>query len=549
MSSSSSAAADSFIGSLISLISKSEIRYEGILVSINPQESTIALHNVRSYGSEGRRKGGPQVPPSGKEYEYILFRGTDIKDLQVKSSPSVHTKPQIHHDPAITQSHNSGNTCTPSSHASSDPVEGEILSYKAVQLDVARQPIPDKFSLYQTGATMSSWASSSAVTNTEAAAFTSPMYSQGFVNASTSQPLGEQQTVHSHPQDHAPTRTGNFSLSSGPLIFPSESEISNYTYLSPSLSSNNSLLPSPSSSVPYNLPAKPTLASSNQELNSMAANNSLLPSSSLSVPYNLPAKPTLASSNQELNSMALISGKAGPSSTPFFPLSSLHYSLSSTSGASNPFAEHPPLLNPEQLISSLPAATSSHHNLYPEPKHMEVLLPSSTDSVAHVMPQASLLHLPTSFQQGQPGVSQFSEEFDFTAMNEKFKKDEVWGTLGKENQGTMLTGAECDPIHCYNVELKDDYTRSPYNAGSRSVYNKDDFFDTISCTSLNRGAWSGRGRFSERMKQDSETFGVFQQRPTLGRGHPDAGNFRGLYSQGRGYGSYGGRGHGVYRPF
>ena len=38
------------IGSKISLISNSNIRYEGILYSINTQESEIALQSVQSFG-------------------------------------------------------------------------------------------------------------------------------------------------------------------------------------------------------------------------------------------------------------------------------------------------------------------------------------------------------------------------------------------------------------------------------------------------------------------------------------------------------------------
>ena len=59
-----------FIGSVISLISKSEIRYQGVLNSINPQDATISLESVRSMGTEGRKADPSQeIGPSNQVYE------------------------------------------------------------------------------------------------------------------------------------------------------------------------------------------------------------------------------------------------------------------------------------------------------------------------------------------------------------------------------------------------------------------------------------------------------------------------------------------------
>ncbi|CAF0960722.1 unnamed protein product [Adineta steineri] len=97
---SSSGTTDSpYLGSKISLVSKAKIRYEGILYTIDANESTVALSKVRSFGTEDRPTDRP-VPARDEIFEYIIFRGADIEDLQVREPPSS----SLTQDPAIVES-------------------------------------------------------------------------------------------------------------------------------------------------------------------------------------------------------------------------------------------------------------------------------------------------------------------------------------------------------------------------------------------------------------------------------------------------------------
>ncbi|XP_072013588.1 protein LSM14 homolog B-like isoform X2 [Amphiura filiformis] len=103
-----------YIGSKISLISKAGIRYEGYLYTINTDESTVTLSQVRSFGTEERHSDHP-VAPRDEVYNYIIFRGSDISDLCVNEPPKTQQPPSgLAHDPAILQHSTAASTSVPS---------------------------------------------------------------------------------------------------------------------------------------------------------------------------------------------------------------------------------------------------------------------------------------------------------------------------------------------------------------------------------------------------------------------------------------------------
>jgi protein LSM14 len=86
-----------------------------------------------SFGSEGRR-GNPaeEVPSSTSVYEYIVFRGSDVKDISIASEeqkePPQPEAPRVPDDPAIlgvSDNTSSNNPIVPYVHINSQPIVSE----------------------------------------------------------------------------------------------------------------------------------------------------------------------------------------------------------------------------------------------------------------------------------------------------------------------------------------------------------------------------------------------------------------------------------------
>ncbi|XP_030277916.1 protein LSM14 homolog B isoform X2 [Sparus aurata] len=96
-----------YIGCKIGLVSKAQNRYEGILYTIDKVNSTVVLAKVKCFGTEGRPTDRP-TPPKDDIYEYITFRGSDIKDITLCEAPRSHHG--LPPDPAIVQSSSAGSS-------------------------------------------------------------------------------------------------------------------------------------------------------------------------------------------------------------------------------------------------------------------------------------------------------------------------------------------------------------------------------------------------------------------------------------------------------
>ncbi|KAJ6343033.1 hypothetical protein OIU78_010866 [Salix suchowensis] len=489
-SSSSSKAGESYIGSLISITSKYEIRYEGFLYHINSQDSTIGLKDVRSYGTEGRKKDGPQIPPSDKVYECILFRGSDIKDLQVRSPPPAQTEEQIYNDPAIIQNHSALSSST--------------------AVGVQAQHTPALTTKAHSGALPSFQPANHVVLKISFPGYSKCRSISFHANAFTR-----------IPWDNFPAVHGFISLNS------SESYAANP--LNPNFSSSLPLVQyaiSPDTSSFFSLKT-PTR------------------SHATSLPIHRLTMSSIPVSSQDINTTKTLA-VADPMA--MHPAQSMPYLMPSYVGSTSSSVLTPPpsLLSPHHFLQSRPPVLSHPQKLYPDQQDVAVLTPLSSTSPPLLSTPASqppLLPLPGSVQQHKYLTSQFTEEFDFEAMNEKFKKDEVWGYLGKANQREKVEGMEDNTTDQSMVD-KEALAVVP-NLDPKPAYKKDEFFDSIS-SNIRTQRWNGQNCFSERMKLDSETFGNLHLRPNLG--HRGLGSGRGdtyhtSRGRGRGYG-YRGRGRG-----
>ncbi|KAL5751385.1 hypothetical protein ACOSP7_025988 [Xanthoceras sorbifolium] len=380
--------ADAYLGSFISLISKSEIRYEGVLFHINPHESTIGLKNVTSFGTEGRRKDGPQILPSEKVYEYVYFRGTDIKDLQVLSSVPVMSTLATPNDPAIIQLRYHDPPPAHTNWPPADPVSASHAGSSAQTLPGLT--FQGSLSQYQPVGNSGSWSSFGPL-NASGNEHCLPMYRQGSngpsVGLSHLQQLSllqsspglvvspSQQQQMQHPVTNASLSNGVLNYHDIPSPLPPSLVTASKTRTSTSI---------PSSGLQSNnLSGSSVLAASN-EVSKLMANNQPTTLPSLTLNYSSHLVSPLPSSGLDRNTIIPpVNDQPKSVFGSISPYKSTPFSMPSIAGtsSSNCFETSiPSLVTPDQLLQSEHNTVSSFHSLETIQKDLET---ANNPSIAH----------------------------------------------------------------------------------------------------------------------------------------------------------------------
>ncbi|GLU20274.1 hypothetical protein SLE2022_364830 [Rubroshorea leprosula] len=389
--STSASSADSYIGSSISLISKSDIRYEGVLFHISPLESTIGLKNVRSFGTEGRRKDGPQILPSDRVYDYIYFRGSDIKDLQVLPSVPVQSAPAIPNDPAIIQSH-----CSPraTSSASLPPAHTDSVTNlsSTSQLGLLGSVLRGSMPQYQPVGNVASWVPSP-LPNVNSNELGTSMYLEGLKGSSGLSHLQQQTLLGVGPppgllvfpqQQQMQYSTVDTSKPSGGLNLPEVPR----PLLPPVYAGalNSTPAPIPLSALASNIHLGGSTSVASSDVLGPMANYEpkTSPSSTLSPCLTL-VSPFTSAAHRD-NTVAQVGDKTASmlsSTSPYQGLPTSSPSTVGTSGSNYIEAPTPSLVTPDQLLKSpaLNPPTKTSLPLQTAQKDIEVVQASTSEPI------------------------------------------------------------------------------------------------------------------------------------------------------------------------
>ncbi|PSS30568.1 Protein decapping like [Actinidia chinensis var. chinensis] len=590
---------ESFIGCPISLITKSEIRYEGLVSSLNTVETSIGLCNVRSFGTEGRKKDGPQVPQSNTVYDYILFRGSDIKDIQVKATLPTQIMPSMYNDPAIIQTYGSQAAVA----SPSLPTAGarSLQDPNASLMGIPNSTFQGSVPLYQPNGSPGSWGSAIPPMPTNDTGLTIPMYSQGFYGVSNGLEAQQQSLLPPHGLSISPSvqqsvHTMNASLPTGasnlsalqlskfpPPMLPSFG--TGTLNLPPSLPSWESSAVASGSSTS----SMPTMASTLDFLPAISSTSMPLVSPStiflenITLSPTVPYKPTVSSSFTQGN------GASEP-----------ELSVAGTSGSFMNVGVKPPLVTPGQLLQPRATKASSSPSSQTTQKDVPIMLdtqkpilplpsppvhkpqptkasssqssriaqkdvPTMDDSQGPILPLPSRpVHRPWPAKASSSQSSQTPQKYVPTMVDAKrpilrlpsppvhktspsmtgLTEDFDFMAMNEKFNKEEIWGHLGKSNKVLGIGHGSQNENGDGQSKSEGGYVKDDFFDSLSSNALDSNLHNGKTKLSERMKMDAKTFGD-SARHQGGRGGSGLG--RGGYSRGAYYPKshgYTGRGKG-----